>query len=214
MKLVCFPHYTAGGLLCDILEGKFSPMGTHGGINSISHALAKIGDTTTVFTDFDIEKFKYKCLPYQNLDIVVGTHCWPGNIDKSLYTEIISITTETTKSKVYRWLRAWHLHFSKDPDVSKLTGLDLVDKQRELAKNYLVPFRVVSGVTNLEFADLVETTSEFLNVIKTTTAEPHISRWKETNKFLYEPNLWNNELVQRYYEAELEVTHGRFYQYH
>jgi hypothetical protein len=214
MKLVCFPHYTAGGLLCDILQGKFSVIGTNNGINSNEHSLGKIGDSDTVYTDFDADLLTRKCFPYQKLDIPVGTHCWPGNIDKSIYKEIILITTETTKSKVYRWLRAWHLYFSKIDEVKKLTGMDLIDKQRELAKNYLIPFRVVQGATNFEFADLVETTNEFLNVVNGLPVEPHLSRWKEINKFLYDDNLWNNELVQRYYEAEVEVSHGKFYKYY
>ena len=102
----------------------------------------------------------------------------------------------------------------KIDEVKKLTGMDLVDKQRELAKNYLIPFRVVQGATNFEFADLVETTNEFLNVVNGLPVEPHLSRWKEINKFLYDDNLWNNELVQRYYEAEVEVAHGKFYKYY
>ena len=65
MKLVCFPHYTAGGLLCDILQGKFSVIGTNNGINSNEHSLGKIGDSDTVYTDFDAEILTRKCLPYQ-----------------------------------------------------------------------------------------------------------------------------------------------------
>jgi hypothetical protein len=213
MKLVCFPHYTAGGLLCDILENTLSPMAANGGINSKAHLLGKIGDSDSVFTDFDVETLARKCLPFQNIDITVGTHCWPGNLDKSIYKEIILITTETTKSKIYRWLRAWHLYFSKIEEVKALTGMDLIDKQKELAKNYLIPFRVVPGAVNFEFADLVENTNEFRNVTQGLSIQPHLSRWKEMNKFLYDRNLWNNELVQRYYEAEFEVTHGRYYQY-
>ena len=214
MKLICFPHYTAGGLLCDILQGKFSETAANGGIKSNEHALGKIGDSDTVYTNFDKEVLARKCLPYRDLDIPVGTHCWPGNIDKSMYKEIILITTETTKSKVYQWLRAWHLYFSKIDTVKKLTGMERIDKQRELAKNYLIPFQMVPGATNFEFADLVEATGEFLNVVNGLPIEPHLSRWKEINKFLYDDNLRNNELVQRYYEAEFEVAHGRFYKYY
>ena len=129
MKLICFPHYTAGGLLCDILQGKFSETAANGGIKSNEHALGKIGDSDTVYTNFDKEVLARKCLPYRDLDIPVGTHCWPGNIDKSMYKEIILITTETTKSKVYRWLRAWHLYFSKIDTVKKLTGMERIDKR-------------------------------------------------------------------------------------
>ena len=54
MKLVCFPHYTCGGLLCDILNDTFSNIGTNGGINNIHHSIGKIGDVDTVQTNFDL----------------------------------------------------------------------------------------------------------------------------------------------------------------
>lgn len=213
MKFLCFPHYTAGGLLCDIFENKFSQIGPHGGIVSLNHQLGKIGDSDSIFVDFDIQKFNLLLSTYRDTDTTVGTHCWPGNMCIPTDVEVILITTETTKSKIYRWLRAWHLYFSKTDIVKELSGIDLLDKQRELAKNYIKPFSVVPNASNLEFADIVETTAEFYNVIKNLPIEQHMIRWKEINHFLYDPSLWNNELVQRYYEAEFEITHGRYYQY-
>jgi hypothetical protein len=213
MKFLCFPHYTAGGLLCDIFENKFSQIGPHGGIVSLNHQLGKIGDSDSIFVDFDTQKFHLLLSTYQNTDITVGTHCWPGNMCIPTGVEVILITTETTKSKIYRWLRAWHLYFSKTDIVKSLSGIDLLDKQRELAKNYLKPFSVVPNASNLEFADIVETTAEFYSVIKNLPIEQHMTRWKQINHFLYDPSLWNNELVQRYYEAEFEIAHGRYYQY-
>ena len=53
MNLICFPHYTCGGLLCDILSNTFSPIDKNGGIKSIEHNIGKIGDTPTVLTEFD-----------------------------------------------------------------------------------------------------------------------------------------------------------------
>lgn len=213
MKFLCFPHYTAGGLLCDIFENKFSQIGPHGGIVSLNHQLGKIGDSDSIFVDFDIQKFNLLLSTYRDTDTTVGTHCWPGNMCIPTDVKVILITTETTKSKIYRWLRAWHLYFSKTDIVKELSGIDLLDKQRELAKNYIKPFSVVPNASNLEFADIVETTAEFYNVIKNLPIEQHMIRWKEINHFLYNPSLWNNELVQRYYEAEFEITHGRYYQY-
>jgi hypothetical protein len=213
MKLLCFPHYTAGGLICDILEGTFSPIAPNGGIASIAHSLGKVGDSNSIFTDFDPAEINNRLIKYQHDNIVLGTHCWPINVDLSIPEEVITITTETSKSKIYRWLRAWHLYFSKTDAVKNLSGMELIDKQRELAKNYLAPFSVVPNATNLEFADIVQTTTEFYKVIKDLPSEEHITRWKNINYFLYDTSLWNNELVDRYYEAEFEVTHGRLYQY-
>lgn len=213
MKLICFPHYTAGGLLCDILENKFSTVGAHGGIDSGSHALAKLGDSESIFDKFDAEQFNLRLLEYQHSEKVVGSHCWPGGLDLSTADQVILITTETSRSKIYRWLRAWHLLFSKTDAVKCLAGQDLIDKQRELAKNYIAPFRAIPDATNVEFADIVETTNEFYKVTKDLVTEHHMQRWQQINYFLYDTNLWSNELVKRYYEAEFEITHGRSYQY-
>ena len=214
MRLLCFPHYTAGGLLCDIIEDRFSNISPNGGINSVAHSIGKIGDSDSVFTNFDSAEINEKLLKYKHTDAIIGTHCWPGKLDCSLVDEVISITTETSKSKIYRWIRAWHLYFSKLDDVKNLTGMALIDKQRELAKNYLPPFCVVQGITNIEFADIVETTQEFFSFLKDCPTDDHLKRWQEVNYFLYDKNLWNNELVQRYYEAEFEMAHGRFYKYY
>jgi hypothetical protein len=56
MNLICFPHYTCGGLLCDILNGTFSEITSDGGVNSIGHGLGKIGDSDTVMIDYDPDR--------------------------------------------------------------------------------------------------------------------------------------------------------------
>lgn len=214
MKIVCFPHYTAGGLVCDIINNTFSPIGKNGGINSFAHSHGKIGDSDSIYTDFDVTEFNTCMSKYQNSDITVGTHCWPGDADLSIAREVILITTETSRSKIYRWLRAWHLYFSTQSHIKQLTGIELVDKQRELAKNYLAPFRAVPAATNLEFADLVEATQEFRHVVKGLPIEHHLDRWRKINYFLYDTNMWDNDLVHRFYEAEFEAAHARYYKYY
>jgi hypothetical protein len=57
MNLICFPHYTCGGLLCDILNGTFSQIAPNGGVDSIGHTLGKIGDNDTVMIDYDQKIF-------------------------------------------------------------------------------------------------------------------------------------------------------------
>jgi hypothetical protein len=44
MNLICFPHYTCGGLLCDIMEDTMSEFADNGGIASPTHNVGKIGD--------------------------------------------------------------------------------------------------------------------------------------------------------------------------
>jgi hypothetical protein len=40
-----------------------------------------------------------------------------------------------------------------------------------------------------------------------------LDRWKTTNSFLYNENIWNNELSLRFYEAEVELVSGKYYVY-
>jgi len=214
MKLLCFPHYAGGGLLCDILENKFSPVHKNGGLDSLSHSYGKIGDSESTFTNFDQNKFNIFLSNAKDHELIIGTHCWPGEMDLSMCDQVILITTETTRSKIYRWLRAWHLYFSKQDHISSLTGMELVDKQRETAKNYLQAFGAIPHYCNLEFADIVETTAEFYDIMSGMEIKTHMDRWKSLNSFLYDSNLWNNSLVKRYHEAEFELAHGKYYKYY
>ena len=215
LNLICFPHYTCGGLLCDIITGSFSPLSANGGIASVHHSVGKIGDTDTVMLDYDTKKFMQKVLS-KNLpnNSWVGTHCWPGLLPLEQFNKVLVVTTTTFKSKIYRWARAHHHYFS--PTWKNLSGIDLIDKSRETAKNYLVPFAPVpttSNVLNVEFADIVETTPEFYYAIDHRESASHIARWKEVNYFLYAENFWKSEVVDQFYQAELEIKLGRYYRY-
>jgi hypothetical protein len=216
MNLICFPHYTCGGLLCDILNESWSDVCANGGINSISHQLGKIGDADTVLTNIDQQTFD------QQLQIInaqsfewIGTHCWPGNLDLSAVNSTVVITTTTFRSKLYRWMRAYHLYFSKSDPWRGLHSQEQIDKQRETAKNYLVPFDPVlkSNVINIEFAEVVENSKQFKDLTKDKPVEKHISRWQNINSFLYDPDLWNSIPVRRFYEAELEANLDQYYVY-
>ena len=130
------------------------------------------------------------------------------------FNKVLVVTTTTFKSKIYRWARAHHHYFS--PTWKNLSGIDLIDKSRETAKNYLVPFAPVpttSNVLNVEFADIVETTPEFYYAIDHRESASHIARWKEVNYFLYAENFWKSEVVDQFYQAELEIKLGRYYRY-
>lgn len=214
INLVCFPHYTAGGLVCDILGETFSPVGSNGGINSINHSLGKIGDTATVLTDFDQQAFDQLT---QGLapGTWVGTHCWAGLLDVEKYGHIINITTATHRSRVYRWMRAYRHYFAKTWDLESMTAMEQTDKLRETAKNYLKSFDPVTAanVVNIEFADIVENTQEFLSAMGNKPLSAHVDRWQKINDFLYTENLWNNPLVLAYYQAEMEQAHNRYYIY-
>lgn len=214
LNLICFPHYTCGGLLCDILNNTWSGVGEHGDILSIHHGIGKIGDANTVFTEFDSQEFLNKI---QNLTIPknawLGTHCWPTTEIIKEFDQIIVVSTATSRSQMYRWVRTYE-HFFK-PQWKELSGMERIDKMRETAKNYIIPFEPVQDprVTNLEFADVVESTTEFRSAVQNRDYKQHLDRWQDINSFLYNQDFWNSDAVKSFYQAEHEVKLGRYYIY-
>jgi hypothetical protein len=214
MNLICFPHYTCGGLLCDIFSDKLSSVDTNrGAISSLEHSIGKIGDSESVLEDFDTLSFLNK-LDNLKLDSnsYVGTHCWPGNINTNRFNNVICVTTTTYRSRVYRWARCFYHYYQKSKPW-ELSGIELIDKQRETAKNYLIPFKNVPGAINLEFSDVVDVTAKFKNVVDGHAFASSLSRWKKINEFLYHPDFWTSKPVQRYHEAEYELNLNEYYAY-
>jgi len=210
MKLICFPHYTCGGLLCDVLNNTFSPLAANGGIASIHHSVGKIGDAGSIFEQFDSDVL-IKALANVPDDTYAGTHCWPGSLPLEKFNRIINVTTATERSKMYRWVRAYNLYYL--PQWQNLSGIELIDKIRETAKNYVVPFRPVfaENVYNLEFSEVVENTVEFNQIVVNT--DRHLERWCGLNNFLYDPNFWNRTEVKAYYQAVYELELNQHYVY-
>lgn len=222
-NLICFPHYTCGGLLADILNDSWSPVAENGGISSIKHNVGKLGDSDSIFdsftqTDFDsiIDVAKSSNLESNSW---LGTHCWPGNVSTDKFNTVINVTTMTNRSKLYRWIRTYyHYYLPRTTEIHN--ELDRFDKFREGAKQYLIPFKPVKfpNVINIEFAELVDETREFYRLIekykKTDQLEQHMTRWKQLNSFLYDDNLWNSYPVKRFYEAEYESMLATDYIYY
>jgi len=216
MNLICFPHYTCGGLLCDIMNKTFSKVASNGGIASIYHALGKIGDADTEFVDYDSQDL-IKKIQEINCDqsTWVGTHCWPGKLDLSMFNRVIAVTTTSYRSKLYRWTRAYHHYYLKSIPWTSLQGQHRIDKERETAKNYLKSFDPVfhPNVINIEFSEIVENSIEFQQLIYPEKINDHLERWKSINKFLYEDNIWNGIPFKRFYEAESECNLDKYYVY-
>jgi hypothetical protein len=211
MKLLCFPHYTCGGLLCDILNNTFSPVGSNGGINSIAHSIGKIGDTSAIYDNFSPTEFESRIKSLNTSDWI-GTHCWPGKLSLADYESVICVTTTTWPSKLYRWVRAYHHYYA--PQWTQLSGMEHIDKVRETAKNYHVPFNpvIAYNVINIEFADIVENTQEFQHVVQNHSVHDHIERWRGLNSFLYQ-DVWNSLPAKSFYQAEVELNLQRYYRY-
>ena len=101
-----------------------------------------------------------------------------------------------------------------------LTGTDLVDKIVTVAKSYVIPSLPVSApnVFNLEFADLVQQTEEFDQVldrgrVPRNGAAHHMQRWMKQNEFLYNIDIWNSVPTRSFFHAEFEINFGRGYQW-
>jgi len=212
MNLICFPHYTCGGLLCDIMENTFSDIGSNGGIASFNHNIGKIGDSDTELTQYEVDLF-YKKIHNCNANWV-GTHCHPHLLDYSKFDKIIVVTTTTFKSKIYRWIRAYHHYFYNSIPWISVAGQDRIDKERETAKNYIGSFLpAYSGnITNIEFSEIVETSCEFYKLVEGLDVAKHIERWQSINHFLYD-DIWNSIPIKRYHEAEYEVALNKSYLY-
>jgi hypothetical protein len=214
MNLICFPHYTAGGLLCDIFQRTFSAVGTNKGISSITHNLGKIGDSASIFDQYDPKELMEEI---QNIDADswIGTHCHPHLLDLTKFSKVILITTTTSKSKIYRWLRAYYHYYNELDTWTCLSGIDRIDKERETAKNYLLGFNPLhfANTINIEFAEIVENSAEFKHLTKKFLVDKHLDRWCKINSFLYDSNLWMSAPVARFYEAELETNLNTWYKY-
>jgi hypothetical protein len=218
MNLICFPHYTCGGLLTDIFNQTFSEVAPNGGINSINHSLGKIGDSDTVFDNYNTEKFNLAISQLQNAvrkDEWISTHCWPGVLDTSIFEQVLSVTTNTHRSKLYRWMRAYYHYYEKSDPWMAVSDQVRIDKERETAKNYLVPFLPTQGknIINIEFAEIVETSAKFLKITTGLDTTSHMDRWKSINHFLYNNEIWNSTPFRRFYEAESETLLGKYYIY-
>ncbi|CAB4138134.1 hypothetical protein UFOVP328_327 [uncultured Caudovirales phage] len=215
MKLICFPHYTAGGLLCDILNNLFSEQHSNGGLNNPYHSIGKIGDHATVMVDYDVDQLNKKIKQYVDTDVTIGTHCWPGQLDLDQFELTINITTATFRSRAYRWARAYHHYYVKSEPWTAVSGMDRIDKERETAKNYLQSFLPVNHARchNLEFSEIVDNTAEFQTLMQEHDFLPHMDRWTKLNDFLYQDNFWNSAPVHRLHQAELEVNLNKYYVY-
>lgn len=204
MKIICFPHYTCGLLLCNILNEDSG---------NYYHEAGKIGDSNTIFDQFDLNDLMAQINDFDIGNKWISSHCWLGP-HINLFDKVINVTTETYKSKLYRWLRTYYHYFSIKQDWKDLSGIDYIDKVRETAKSYMVPFKSITAdnVINIEFADIVESNTA-LKKIYSKDIEKYMAPWKLKNLFLYDDHIMITEPAKRFHEAEYEIVTGRNYVY-
>ena len=195
-----------------------SEFADNGGLASPTHNVGKIGDSVDIFTDYNVDEFMNRVQPWMESSRWIGTHCWPGPLPLDQFEFVINITTTTYASKIYRWYRAYELLFS--PAWQHLSGEEQVDQIKQKAKFYLKAAEpvIASNVLNLEFADVVHQTEELAQAldrgrVARNSSNPHLTRWAEQNKFLYQNDIWNSTAVKSFFHAEFETNLGRNYQW-
>lgn len=208
MKLVCFSNNTAGGLLCDLLN-KTKPRITGYKTNSTHHCAFKVGDTPSIQTTVDTTEWYNRTAEYHDQDCWFGTHVHPSAIPNICdFEQVITITTCTRESKLFRWLRYYHGWFkTAHPEWVETASLEDIDKIRILAKNVFDPFLPYPQSTNVEFSDIVS--GKFIR--SRALNEDHFAEWKAGNPWLYcDHDSW---ATQRFNEADWEVTNKKPFKY-
>lgn len=208
MNLVCFSNNTAGGLVCDLLNGypvKMDGYKTTG----VDHSVFKVLDSPTVQRKMHIGAWNHRVKEFSDYTKWMGTHYHPSAIPNlNEFTRVIAITTLTRNSKLYRWLRYYHGWFkNNNPTWGETDDLEDIDKIRELAKNVFDAFEPHPGCENVEFEDIVN--GNFVTANQLDIDQFYV--WRNHNPWLYQPG--DSWAEKRFNEAEWEIKNHTPYQY-
>lgn len=222
MILISYPHYTCGGFLCNIYNKEFNGFADHGGMDGEAHSIFKTRDDgkspyTSIEELINIRLTTWES-KYGKLPEAVGTHYPADKMPLHMFDSVINVTTVTSRSRMYRWLRVYHHYFMETSEWKSLRGIDLIDKARETAKQYLKPVGPVDHkkVYNVEFSDIVDCNTNCYNNIYKLNEEVFQelqALWAKKNSFLYESNIWDSDAIKRYTEAEYEINARTHYKY-
>jgi hypothetical protein len=188
MNLICFPNFTAGGLMCDLLNNTTNKFDGITLKANLAHSFLKLNDNGRVCRTFNKEYWD-KRLNGSNILLLItetlnkdlnsfyiGTHCHPSCIPieyLNKFNKVISITTESQESKFFRYIRMCH-------------GLPSTMAEHN-ADNVIESFESNPNCINIEFVDIVN--GKY--VIENNLNYDHYANWKKINPFLYsiEPKL-------------------------
>lgn len=178
MKLVCFPNFAAGGLVCELLNPtKLNPVTGMTFGNNAQHHVFKIGDNGKVYREFNEIDWRYKLILISRWravqDMWLGTHCHPTAIPEKYFKEfeqVIAITTETRLSKYYRFLR-----YCWDPTANKMFP------SHTIAHLVSESFESDPRCINVEFEHIVD--GSWVKEMNLDYDKYLV--WREINSFLY-----------------------------
>lgn len=210
MKLICFPNNTAGGLICNLFNKKQPIFVGYKTVNN-EHNIFKFEDTPTICNNITDKQLWFEVTKkYKDTNVWYGTHVHPIAIPNLQdFDDVLLITTQTEKSKLYRWLRYYYGWFySSMPNWVEDNSLEKIDKIRELCKNVFVGFSPFDAYKFVEFEDIVS--GKFIKENNLNSDQYHT--WCENNKFLYTSSdtTW---ATQRFYEAKFELETGKSFAY-
>jgi hypothetical protein len=206
MNLVCFPNFTAGGLACDLLNNTINQFEGISLKKNLAHHLLKSGDNGKIFRTFnsafwdkEIELFNKREHVYSEeaigkdlVNFYVGTHCHPSCIPDNYFSQfnnVISITTERTESKLFRYIRMCY-------------GLEQQNNLPEHNARLVVEsFEQDSRCTNIEFNDIVN--GKFVTDYNLNPNQ--YEQWKKLNNFLYSIDPVLNKIFNEVYLGEVNV---------
>lgn len=219
MNLVCFSNQTGGGLLCDLLNGINESSFNLYRVCSYAHGLFKIGDSMSVLRQFDEGKW---LLQLERMDTLIaagsvnknmwfGTHCHPSCIPHkyiSMFDKVLAITTESTTSKLLRFIRMYNGLYKirggvwDGPAPEYIAQSDhyylseKIDEIKEMCRWTQCGFESYQYGDNVEFEDIVNGNYVRENKLSVDLLET----WKKHNHWLYEPvnpalsNIFYNEM--------------------
>ena len=186
MNLICFSNFTAGALLCDLLNGTVNKID---GIvvRNNAHNFLKINDNGRVCRRFN-KQYWDRQLNGSNIllnteilnkdlnNFYVGTHSHPSCIPTEYlnkFNKVISITTDSQESKFFRYIRMCH-------------GLKDTMPEHNVY-NVIESFESSANCINIEFKDIVN--GKY--IVENNLNYEHYKIWREANPFLYsiEPKL-------------------------
>jgi hypothetical protein len=217
VNLVCYPHYAAGGLVCNILNKQPNTGVTSATLLGHGEHELFIGDSQDVFDNYSVELFnqKYQLSVNQATSLTwQGTHCHPKLLNPDMFESILSITTASIKSKLYRWIRVYNLYFAQR--WAQLSHEQQDNKMRATVKSYLVPFYQCEhpNAVNLEFSDIVEKTPRFTRLCRHLVGNCELTKvdqWLEHNSFLN--NFTNTKEYEFFMQAEYEISTQQSYEF-
>lgn len=191
MNLLCVAPWCGGTLITDLLNNEQSPFEVSI-LQSRYNNILKLRNSDewdsmiATLSNSEFNKGKY-----------YSTHLSAHTIpDINVFDKIIQVTTVTTKSQWYRFLRLYYLSINLQKNLQK----DLTENVIGLAsicKNE--PWKAFDAVNveNLELEDVIE--GRFVESINGN--KDHFNRWIKRNKFLFDEQdpktvkIWEEQQV-------------------